>query len=151
MNNQSINLSKIKAGALAVCIGLLMANASFAQEAPVSKEKSPQTRVQPVPAEKKQMSWEEYKADMQAKYQKVADQVSAIEKQAAEKKIDAPEFKEHVNKFQEQAKEFGIRMKNADVLPVERQEEFKADMKVQLDRLNAAYEELKNKWATLNK
>lgn len=148
---QSINLKTLKMTALALCLGIFVSNVSFAQETAPTKEKTVDTRVQPVPAEKKQMSWEEYKADMQAKYQKVADQVSAIEKQAAEKKIDAPEYKEYLNRFQEQAKEFGVRMKNADVLPVERQEEFKADMKVQLDRLNKAYEDLKSKWATLNK
>ncbi|MEO6166805.1 MAG: hypothetical protein ABIO46_14700 [Chitinophagales bacterium] len=144
-------MKTVKITAIALCLGIFVSNISFAQESAPTKEKNVDARVQPVPAEKQQMSWEEYKADMQTKYEKVADQVNAIEKQAAEKKIDAPEFKEHVNRFQEQAKEFNIRMKNADVLPVERQEEFKADMKVQLDRLNQAYEELKNKWATLNK
>lgn len=124
-----------------------LTHTAVAQETPAKEHP---TEVQPQ-TEPKQMSWDDYKADLKSKYQKAMDQVSTIEKQASEKKIEVPEFKEYVNRFKQQANEFNIRLKNVDVLPVERQEEFKADMKVQLERLHKAYEDLKSKWATLNK
>ena len=145
---QSVNLKKMVLVAFSIALTFFFSNISFAQETPPSKPKSLDVKPQ---TEQKQMSWDEYKADLKARYQKVSDQVAAIEKQAAEKKIEAPDFKELVNRVHEQAKEFNIHLKNADALPVERQEQFRADTKVQLDRLNSTYDELNSKWATLNK
>jgi len=149
--NMKSNLNKLSTVAFAICIGVFTANTTFAQDPITGKTKTPEAGMQQVQPAKQGMTWDEYKADLQSKYQKVMDQVSAIEKQATEKKIDAPEYKEYLNRFQEQAKEFGIYMKNADAVPVEKQGQFKEEMQVQLDRLNKAYEDLKDKWAALNK
>lgn len=151
MNSQSLSTVRVISGFFAVCLVVFTSNVSFAQQAPQTREKPKMETTQQSKQDSSKMTWDEYKADLKGKYQKVMDEVSGIEKQAAEKKINAPEYKEALNKFQEKAKDFGAKMKNSDAVAVEKQEAFKKDMKLELEHLNHAYDELKNKWATLNK
>ena len=141
-----MNFKKVSINAFILSLALFVSGTLFAQENPASKESKDKPK-----NEEKQMSWEEFKADLQVKYQKVMDNVNQIQKEAAEKKIDAPEFNAHVARFEQQAKEFGMKMKESDQIAPEKQEAFKTEMKSRLERLNKSYEEINSKWAELNK
>ena len=145
MYNPRFNWKKFAARAIALFFSLFVSGALFAQDNPATKEKPKKE------AEKKELTWVEYKQDLQIKYQKARDKANDIQKQAREKTIESPEFKEELNRFEEQMKQLGNRMKTADEVGAEKREEFKSEMKNQLERLNGVYEDIREDWNKLNK
>ncbi|MEO5673873.1 MAG: hypothetical protein ABIQ74_04440 [Chitinophagales bacterium] len=104
-----------------------------------------------MPGDNQKMNWEEYRQDLRNKYQQVMSQADRIREEARSKQINAPDFKESVDQFEVRAKEFAERMKNADAIPNEKQDEFRQAMKNELNDLNNAYDRLKQRWENINK
>ncbi|MBA3649525.1 MAG: hypothetical protein H0W62_13405 [Chitinophagales bacterium] len=89
-------------------------------------------------------SWEDFRSDVKAKYQKVMDEVQAVKEQAKEKKFDAsPDFKQALDRFESRAKEFGRRMRDADEVSADKRTSFRKEMDEDLARLNAERDKLK--------
>src|SRR5262245_2744822 len=78
------------------------------------------------------LAWNEYRGDVQAKYQRVMDKVEQIRREAAERKIDNPDFRQALVRFETHAKEFGEKMKNAPSVPEERQQKIRKEMRSDL-------------------
>ena len=143
------SIKKVLYGASALFLGMIISTGVFAQENQAKETKKENKEVK---EQTQQQNWDEFKADLKVKYQKVMDDVSSIEKQASAKTTDASvELREHIDKFQEQAREFGTRMKETETIPADKQEAFRKEMNERLERLNKSYEEIKEKWAKMNK
>ena len=104
-----------------------------------------------ISADNHPMNWDEYRADLKAKYQHVMNEVDKIRDEAKAKQISAPEFKASLDQFEERARDFAERMKNSDAIPNDKQEEYRQVMKEELAKLNNAYDSLKQRWENLRK
>ncbi len=97
------------------------------------------------------MNWEEFQQDIKGKYKNVTAQVDRIQQEAKNKQISAPEFKDALDRFEMRSKEFASRIKDADAIPNDKQEEFKRNMKEELNKLNTAFDDLKARWEKISK
>ena len=132
----------------------------FAQDTPVTGKEAPASgkdtpvdgKQGPVVGKEKtneSLAWKEYPNDVQAKYKRVMDNVQDIRREAAERKIDNPDFREALVRFETHAKAFGERLKNAGSVAPERQEKFRKQMRSDLKKLNKEYNRLMDRWAKI--
>jgi hypothetical protein len=80
------SIKKVLYGASALFLGMIISTGVFAQDNQAKETKKENKEVK---EQTQQQNWDEFKADLKVKYQKVMDDVSSIEKQASAKTTDA--------------------------------------------------------------
>ena len=96
------------------------------------------------------MAWKEYNQDVTSRYEKIMTQVDRMKKQMAEKKMENPQFRKSLNKFETKATALHERMKNADNIAPENQEAYRKKVRSELHKLNKDYNKLMDRWEKMN-
>lgn len=101
-------------------------------------------------ARRDKLEWREYNQDVNSRYEKIMSQVDRMKQRMAEKKMDNPQFRKSLNKFEERATALHERMKNADTIAKENQEAYRKKMRSELHKLNKEYNKLMDRWEKMN-
>lgn len=129
--------------AIVILTGFLAPATAFAQERiPIETPD--------VEEKRDKMAWKDYNQDVHSRYEKIMTQVDRMQKQMAEKKMDNEKFRKSLSKFETKATALHERMKNADNIAAENQEEYRKKVKSELQKLNKDYNKLMDKWEKMN-
>ncbi|MBA3649371.1 MAG: hypothetical protein H0W62_12605 [Chitinophagales bacterium] len=142
--NAAIDAKKI-VQAIVICYLVVLTSAiSFAQENPLPTPPA-------TPTLDKQDSWQSFTLELKDKYQKISNEVADIRKQATEKKIDSPSLNDALSDFDEAAKNFEQQIGQESSITADRRSSFKSDVSNQWDKVNTAYNKVREEWDKVNK
>lgn len=96
------------------------------------------------------MAWKDYNQDVYSRYEKIMSQVDRMKRQMVDKKMDNPQFRKSLNKFEANATALHERMKNAENIAPENQDAYRKKMRSELQKLGKEYNKLMNRWEKMN-
>lgn len=136
-------LNAIALFSLAIVAIFFMPHSATAQErVPMETDEAQMNR--------EKMNWADYNQDVNTRYTKVMDQVERMKQKMIEMKMNNPDFRKSLAKFEDHATALHTRMQQAGSIPTDKQAKYRKKMRADLTKLNKEYDKLLEHWQKMN-